>query len=288
MSQLDTSYEVSSGLLPEGDRVQASSLEGHLLIVQSLDRIDHVDTKHQADTSAVVLDVWDLNDQANYVNVCWFNGAIVDNLAKDRHLGGNPIAIKLVSKKGKNNSYLVPEAAAGQDLETAIAWLNSRPNVFAETRQQRGLGAYDRGVAAGTIQHQAPPPQSAFNAPPAAPQQAAPPAPQQQYQPPAPPAAPQQQYQQQPPAAPPAAPQQQYQQPPAPQDDPWASAPQQQAPAPQAAPPAAAPEQQYQQPAQQAGPPPVGAPMEVPQPQVSQQAPPPAPGAPAGPSTLPF
>jgi hypothetical protein len=288
MSQLDTSYEVSSGLLPEGDRVQASSLEGHLLIVQSLDRIDHIDTKHQADASAVVLDVWDLNDQVNYVNVCWFNGAIVDNLAKDRHLGGNPIAIKLVSKKGKTNNYLVPEAAAGQDLETAIAWLNSRPNVFEETRQQRGLGAYDRGVAAGTIQHQAPPPQSAFNAPPAAPQQQAP-APQA-----APPAAPQQQYQQQAPAAPPAAPQQQYQQPPAPQDDPWASAPQQQAPA--AAPeqqyqqqaPAAAPEQQYQQPAQQAGPPPVGAPMEVPQPQVSQQAPPPAPGAPAGPSTLPF
>ena len=279
MSQLDTSYEVSSGLLPEGDRVQASSLEGHLLIVQSLDRIDHVDTKHQADASAVVLDVWDLNDQVNYVNVCWFNGAIVDNLAKDRHLGGNPIAIKLVSKKGKANSYLVPEAAAGQDLETAIAWLNSRPNVFAEVRQQRGLGAYDRGVAAGTIQHQAPPPQSAFNAPPAAPQQAAPPAaPQQQYQPPAP----QQQYQQ---PAPPAAPQQQA---PAPQDDPWASAPQQQAPAPQAAPPAAAPEQQYQQPAQQAGPPPVGAPMQVPQPQVSQQAPPPAPGAPAGPTKLPF
>ena len=265
MSQLDTSYEVSSGLLPEGDRVQASSLEGHLLIVQSLDRIDHVDTKHQADASAVVLDVWDLNDQVNYVNVCWFNGAIVDNLAKDRHLGGNPIAIKLVSKKGKANSYLVPEAAAGQDLETAIAWLNSRPNVFAEVRQQRGLGAYDRGVAAGTIQHQAPPPQSAFNAPPAAPQQAAPPAPQQQYQPPAPPAAPQQQA-------------------PAPQDDPWASAPQQQAPV--AAPPA--PQQQYQQPAQQAGPPPVGAPMEVPQPQVSQQAPPPAPGAPAGPTELPF
>ena len=268
MSQLDTSYEVSSGLLPEGDRVQASSLEGHLLIVQSLDRIDHIDTKHQADASAVVLDVWDLNDQVNYVNVCWFNGAIVDNLAKDRHLGGNPIAIKLVSKKGKTNNYLVPEAAAGQDLETAIAWLNSRPNVFEETRQQRGLGAYDRGVAAGTIQHQAPPPQSAFNAPPAAPQQA--PAPQA-----APPAAPQQQ------APAPAAPQQQYQQPPAPQDDPWASAPQQQAPA-------AAPEQQYQQPAQQAGPPPVGAPMEVPQPQVSQQAPSPAPGAPAGPSTLPF
>ena len=234
MSQLDTSYEVSSGLLPEGDRVQASSLEGHLLIVQSLDRIDHIDTKHQADASAVVLDVWDLNDQVNYVNVCWFNGAIVDNLAKDRHLGGNPIAIKLVSKKGKANSYLVPEAAAGQDLETAIAWLNSRPNVFAEVRQQRGLGAYDRGVAAGTIQHQAPPPQSAFNAPPAAPQQAAPPAaPQQQYQPPA-------------------------------------------------------PQQQYQQPAQQAGPPPVGAPMQVPQPQVSQQAPPPAPGAPAGPTKLPF
>ena len=276
MSQLDTSYEVSSGLLPEGDRVQASSLEGHLLIVQSLDRIDHVDTKHQADASAVVLDVWDLNDQVNYVNVCWFNGAIVDNLAKDRHLGGNPIAIKLVSKKGKANSYLVPEAAQGQDLETAIAWLNSRPNVFAEVRQQRGLGAYDRGVAAGTIQHQAPPPQSAFNAPPAAPQQAAPPAaPQQQYQPPAPSAAPQQQYQ---PPAPPAAPQQQA---PAPQDDPWASAP-------QAAPPAAAPEQQYQQPAQQAGPPPVGAPMQVPQPQVSQQAPPPAPGAPTGPTELPF
>ena len=275
MSQLDTSYEVSSGLLPEGDRVQASSLEGHLLIVQSLDRIDHIDTKHQADASAVVLDVWDLNDQVNYVNVCWFNGAIVDNLAKDRHLGGNPIAIKLVSKKGKANSYLVPEAAQGQDLETAIAWLNSRPNVFAEVRQQRGLGAYDRGVAAGTIQHQAPPPQSAFNAPPAAPQQAAPPAPQQQYQPPAPPAAPQQQYQ---PPAPPAAPQQQD---PAPQNDPWASAP-------QAAPPAAAPEQQYQQPAQQAGPPPVGAPMQVPQPQVSQQAPPPAPGAPTGPTELPF
>lgn len=276
MSTLDTSYEVSSGLLPEGDRVQASSVEGHLLIVKVLDRIDHIDTKHQPDASAVILDVWDLNTQTNYINVCWFNGAIVDNLAKDRHLGGNPIAIKLTSKQGKNQAYLVPEAAQGQDLETAGAWLNSRPNVFEETRQQRGEPAYDRGLAAGTIQQQAPAPQAAFGGPPAPQQQA--PAPQA-----AQPPAPQQQYQQPPaPQAPPAAPQQQYQQPPAPQDDPWASAPQQQAPQQQYAPPPA-PEQQYQQ-----GAAPVGAPMQVPQPQVGQQAQqPPQPGAPAGPN-LPF
>lgn len=175
---LDTSYEMSTaGLLPEGDRVQASSVEEHLLIVRVLDRVDGIDTKHKANASAVVLDIWDLSAQANYVNVCWFNGAIVDNLGLERYIGGNPVAIKLVGKKGKQNTYLVPEPAQGQDLETAKAWLASQPDVFDQVRQQRGLGQYDRGMAAGTVAAQPQAPQAAFGAAPAAPAPAPAPAP---------------------------------------------------------------------------------------------------------------
>lgn len=185
---LDTSYEVSTaGLLPDGDRVKASDMEGHLLVVRVLDRVDGIDTQHKKDASAVVLDLWDLSTNTNYVNVCWFNGAIVDNLARDRYIGGNPVAIKLTKKQGKQNAYLVPEPAQGQDLEVAKQWLASQPNVFDDVRSQRGLGQYDRGMAAGTISAQPQAPAQAFGAPqapqatqapaaPAAPQQA--PAPQ--------------------------------------------------------------------------------------------------------------
>lgn len=170
--QLNTSFEMSAGL--DGDQLKPSDVTNHPLIVKVHERRDNLTTKFKpnGDGSAVVLDVLDMATNQVYINVMWFNGALVDNLSG--YAKGDALAIKLVEKTSKSsgNSYLVPEALGGDDLGTAQKWAAAKPKLFEETRDERGIpqhgGALGGGQlpAAGSPGQQAQAPQ-AQQAPPA-------------------------------------------------------------------------------------------------------------------------
>lgn len=137
--QLNTSFEMSAGL--DGDQLKPSEVTNHPLIVKVHERRDNLTTKFKpnGDGSAVLIDVLDMATNQVYINVMWFNGALVDNLSG--YAKGDALAIKLVEKtsKASGNTYLIPEALADADLQTASKWAAAKPKLFEETRDERGI-----------------------------------------------------------------------------------------------------------------------------------------------------
>lgn len=185
--QLNTSYEPKVDI--DGDQLKPSDVAGHPLIVKIYEHRTGITTKFKpnGDGTAVLVDVLDLTNGTVSVNVLWFNGAIVDNLVG--YVGGDALAIKLVYKESKNgNSYLIPEALADGDLQSAMQWAQAKPNIFEDTRAERGIEPHGGALGGGSL------PAMGGGAPAAAAPAAAAPAPQVQPQvpqtaPAAPPAA---------------------------------------------------------------------------------------------------
>ena len=144
--QLNTSYEPKVDI--DGDQLKPSDVAGHPLIVKVYEHRTGITTKFKpnGDGTAILVDVLNLTNGEVSVNVLWFNGAIVDNLVG--YVGGDALAIKLVYKESKSgNSYLIPEALADADLQAAMQWAQAKPNIFEDTRRERGIEPYGGGAA---------------------------------------------------------------------------------------------------------------------------------------------
>lgn len=149
--QLNTSFEMSAGL--DGDQLKPSDVTNHPLIVKVYERRDNLTTKFKpnGDGSAVLIDVLDMATNQVYINVMWFNGALVDNLSG--YAKGDALAIKLIEKTSKStgNSYLVPEALTGDDLGTAQKWAAAKPKLFEETRDEREIPQHGGALGGGQL-----------------------------------------------------------------------------------------------------------------------------------------
>lgn len=148
--QLNTSYEPKVDI--DGDQLKPSDVAGHPLIVKVYEHRTGITTKFKpnGDGTAVLVDVLNLTNGEVSVNVLWFNGAIVDNLVG--YVGGDALAIKLVYKESKSgNSYLIPEALAGDDLQAAMQWAQAKPNIFEDTRAERGIEPHGGALGGGSL-----------------------------------------------------------------------------------------------------------------------------------------
>lgn len=148
---LNTQFEMSAGL--DGDQLKPSDVTDHPLIVKVYERRDNLTTKFKpnGDGSAVLLDVLDMATNQVYINVMWFNGALVDNLTG--YARQDALAIKLVEKKSKTtgNNYLVPQALTDNDLATAMKWAQAKPHIFDETRDERGIERHGGPLGGGQL-----------------------------------------------------------------------------------------------------------------------------------------
>lgn len=148
---LNTQFEMSAGL--DGDQLQPSQVTEHPLIVKVYERRDNLTTKYspQGDGSAVLLDVLDMATNQVYINVMWFNGALVDNLSG--YAKQDALAIKLIEKKSKatGNNYLIPQALTDNDLATAMKWAQAKPHIFEETRDERGIERHGGPLGGGQL-----------------------------------------------------------------------------------------------------------------------------------------
>lgn len=148
--QLNTSYEPKVDI--DGDQLKPSDIANHPLIVKVHEHRTGITTKYSpdGDGTAVLVDVLDLTSGNVSINVLWFNGAIVDNLVG--YVGQDALAIKIVYKEGKNgNSYLIPQALADNDLQTAVQWAQSRPTIFEDTRAERGIEPHGGALGGGAL-----------------------------------------------------------------------------------------------------------------------------------------
>lgn len=160
-------YEPPS--LQQGDKVQAQSLADHALVVQVLERKFISRTQHAPQgKDAIILDVFDINTQEIYCGVMWMGGAIVDGLSPYADTGqALPITLVWTANKGGGNSYLSPRPLEGENLSVAAQWVQARPNMFIDARNEKGYGPYEKegAVHLAPVQNSMPAPA----APPAAP-----------------------------------------------------------------------------------------------------------------------
>lgn len=144
----------------DGDRVPAKEMVGRPLIVQVREHRTGVKTQYNSnpqDTArykpeggeAVLLDVADLSSNTVYLNVLWFNGAVVDSL-KGYVAHTLPVRLFYDSPKsgGNGNPYLNVEPLAGAELAAAHQWATSNPDRFERERAARQAQA--QAAAAGT------------------------------------------------------------------------------------------------------------------------------------------
>lgn len=188
--QLNTQFEMTAGL--DGDQLKPSDVTDHPLIVKVYERRDNLTTKFkpEGDGSAVLIDVLDMATNQVYINVMWFNGALVDNLSG--YAKQDALAIKLVEKKAKStgNNYLVPQALTDNDLATAMKWAQAKPHIFEETRDERGIERHGGPLGGGQLPSAGAAPAPAAQAPAAQPPAAAQPPVEQAFDTPWPDAAP--------------------------------------------------------------------------------------------------
>lgn len=171
--QLNTQFEMTAGL--DGDQLKPSDVTDHPLIVKVYERRDNLTTKFkpEGDGSAVLIDVLDMATNQVYINVMWFNGALVDNLSG--YAKQDALAIKLVEKRSKatGNNYLVPQALTDNDLATAMKWAQAKPHIFEETRDERGIERHGGPLGGGQLPPAGAAPAPAAQAPAAQPPAAA-------------------------------------------------------------------------------------------------------------------
>lgn len=113
---------------PEGDRVSPSDLTGRTLIVQPLKVAEGIETKY-GPKDGISVNVADILNDDVYLNVLWFNAAIVDGL---RESLGKTLAIELVERTAKNgNTYIAVDTVVPEQKTKAGAWLSAHPTAFA-------------------------------------------------------------------------------------------------------------------------------------------------------------
>lgn len=135
----------------DGDRVPAKEMAGRPLVVLVREHRFGIKTQfnsNPADTAkykpeggeAVVLDIADLTSNTVYINVLWFNGAIVDSL-KGYVSQMVPVKLFYDTPKTGTNAYLNVEPLTGAELATAQAWAAANPERFERERAQRAQAA---------------------------------------------------------------------------------------------------------------------------------------------------
>lgn len=139
----------------EGDRVPSKEMVGRPLIVQVREHRTGVRTKFNSDPTdtktykaeggdAVLLDIADVSTGAVYLNVLWFNGAIVDSL-KSYVASALPVKLFYDTPKTGTNPYLNVEPLTGPELAAAHAWAAANPHRFEAERAARAARAAANG-----------------------------------------------------------------------------------------------------------------------------------------------
>jgi hypothetical protein len=170
----------------DGDRVPAKEMAGRPLVVLVREHRFGIKTQfnsNPADTAkykpeggeAVVLDIADLTSNTVYINVLWFNGAIVDSL-KGYVSQMVPVKLFYDTPKTGTNAYLNVEPLTGAELATAQAWAAANPERFERERVHRTVtgsaapaAPNNGGMAPIPGAPSQPPPWAAPSAPPAPP-----------------------------------------------------------------------------------------------------------------------
>jgi hypothetical protein len=135
----------------DGDRLPTKELAGRPLIVVVREHLMGVKTQFNSDPAdalrykpeggeAVKLDVADLTTNSVYINVMWFNGAIVDSL-KSFVASTLPVKLFYDTPKRGGNPYINVEPLVGAELAGAQAWAAANATRFETERAARAAQA---------------------------------------------------------------------------------------------------------------------------------------------------